>query len=65
MQNTFWIPIENDYYRIHERVLKHAPYNIETNSIELGLESVVEVISPDRLELVNFALGSHFQIDDL
>lgn len=64
MKNTFWTLIENDYYRVHERVLKHAPYNMETNSVELNEQSVVEVISSDRLELINFVLGSHFDIDD-
>lgn len=64
MNNTFWTLIDNEYYRIYDKVLKHAPLNQETNSIELSQESVVKVITPERLELINEKLGCCFIFDD-
>lgn len=52
------------YYRIHNKTLKHAPLNQETNTIKTSHESIVEVISPERLELVNEKLGCSFMVDD-
>lgn len=46
MNNTFWTLIDNEYYRVHDKILKHAPLNTETNSIESSQESKVEVIAP-------------------
>lgn len=62
MQNTFWTLIDNDYYRIHNKTLKHAPQNQNTNKIETSQETKVEVISPERLEKINEKLGCSFMI---
>lgn len=64
MDNTFWILIDNEYYRVYDKILKHAPINKETNSIEISQESIVEVISPEQLEKVNEKLGCSFIVDD-
>ena len=64
MHNTFWTLIENDYYRVHNKILKHAPINKKTNTIDLSKKSVVEVISAQKLELVNKNLGSSFMIEN-
>lgn len=64
MNNTFWTLIEDGYYRIHNKTLKHAPVNQEVNTVEISKESKVEVISPERLELVNEKLGCSFVMDD-
>jgi len=41
MSNTFWTLIDNEYYRVHDNILKHAPLNTETNLIESSQESKV------------------------
>ncbi len=64
MNNTFWTLVDNEYYRVHDKVLKHAPLNAETNSIESSKESKVEVIAPEQLEKVNTILGCSFIVDD-
>lgn len=64
MNNTFWTLIDNEYYRVHNKVLKHAPLNTDTNSIELSQESKVEVITPELLAKVNAILGCSFIVDD-
>lgn len=64
MNNTFWTLIDNEYYRVHDKVLKHAPINTETNSIESSQESKVEVIAPEILEKINEKLGCSFIVDD-
>jgi len=64
MENTFWTLIENEYYRVYNNKLKHAPQSIETNSINTSKESIVQVIEPERLELVNEKLGCSFVMDD-
>lgn len=64
MENTFWTLIDNEYYRVHNQVLKHAPINKETNLIETSKKSIVKVIKPEELELINKTLGCHFLMDD-
>jgi len=64
MTNTFWTLIENEYYRVHDKTLKHAPLNKDTNSVETSQESIVEVITPEKLELINEKLGCNFIFDD-
>ena len=64
MNNTFWILIDNEYYRVHDKALKHAPLNQETNTVDLSQVSNVVVITPERLEIVNQKLGCSFLIDD-
>ncbi len=64
MNNTFWTLIDNEYYRVHDKVLKYAPINIETNSIESSQESKVQVIVPEQLEKINVILGCSFIVDD-
>jgi len=34
MDNTFWTLIDNEYYRIYDEILKHAPLNVKINSNE-------------------------------
>jgi len=65
MNNTFWTLIDNEYYRIYDKELKHAPLNKETNSIDVSLESVVEVITPERLELINMTFGTYLESNRL
>ena len=64
MNNTFWTLIDNEYYRVHDKVLKHAPLNAETNNINTSEESIVQVIAPELLEKVNTILGCSFIVDD-
>ena len=64
MQNTFWTFIEDGYYRIYDGVLKYAPVNDIDSSILLNKQDIVQVITPQKLELVNNELGSSFLISD-
>jgi len=64
MNNTFWTIIENNYYRIHNGVLKYAPINNIDNSVIADNEANIEVISIDMLELINNEFGSNFIMDD-
>ena len=64
MNNTFWTLIDNEYYRVHDKVLKYAPLNAETNNINTEEESIVQVITPERLEKINIKLGCTFIVDD-
>jgi len=64
MDNTFWTLVDNEYYRVHDKVLKYAPVNSETNLIESSLESKVEIITPELLEKVNTVLGCSFIMND-
>jgi len=64
MSNTFWTLIDNEYYRVHDNILKHAPLNTETNLIESSQESKVQAIAPEQLEKINAILGCSFIIDD-
>ena len=64
MQNTFWTLIDDEYYRIHNGVLKYAPVCSETNKVVANEESLVQVISAYRLENINKILGSKFTVDD-
>lgn len=63
IKNTFWTIIEDSYYRIHDGVLKYAPIDND-NNIVLSLESHIEVISAEMLELINFEFNSNFIMDD-
>ena len=62
--NTFWTLIEDEYYRIYNGELKYAPLCTNTQSVNTNEESNMEVISPDKLELINLEFGSNFIIDD-
>ena len=64
MNNTFWTLIENEYYRIHNGVLKYAPVCSNTSTVLNSEESQVQVISADKLEKVNQEFGSSFIISD-
>lgn len=64
MNNTFWTLIDNEYYRVYNNLLKHAPLNQETNSIDVNQESNVNVISQEKLEIINQKLGCCFTIDN-
>lgn len=64
MNNTFWTLIDNEYYRVHNKILRHAPLNAETNLIESSQESKVVKITPKLLEKVNTILGCSFLLDD-
>ena len=63
MNNTFWTLIEDNYYRIYNGILKYAPVGID-NNILLKEEACVEVISANRLNLINNEFGSNFIISD-
>ena len=62
--NTFWTLIEDEYYRIYNGALKHAPVCAETSSVLTNEESRIEVISAEKLELINKELGCSFIVDD-
>ena len=64
MNNTFWTLIDNEYYRVHNKILKHAPLNQETNEVDVSQESNVNVITSKKLELINESLGCSFTIND-
>ena len=63
MQNTFWTIIDNNYYRIHNGILKYAPVGIDNNILHEE-ESHIEVISIDQLELINYEFNSSFMMSD-
>ena len=63
MKNTFWTLIENNYYRIHNGILKYAPADFDNNIISEE-ESHIEVISIEQLELINDEFNSNFLISD-
>jgi DNA mismatch repair protein MutH len=64
MQNTFWTPIDGNYYRVYNGVLKYAPMCSETSIVLTDKEELVEVISAEQLEKINSKLGSSFTVDD-
>ena len=64
MNNTFWTLIDNNYYRVHNKLLRHAPINIGSNTIELSQASIVKFIEPEQLEKINEVLGCSFIMDD-
>jgi len=64
MQNTFWTFIEDGYYRIYDGVLKYAPVSNIDDSIVLDDQDIVQIITPQKLEVVNNELGSSFLISD-
>lgn len=47
MQNTFWTPIDGNYYRVYNGVLKYAPICSETSIVLHQKEEAVEVISDE------------------
>ena len=63
MRYTFWTLIDNEYYRIHNGILKYAPN--ENNSIDINQEITVIDLNDDKLKLINKELGSNFILDDL
>ncbi|MEA2049189.1 MAG: hypothetical protein U9O56_00425 [Campylobacterota bacterium] len=63
INNTFWTIIDDNYYRIHNGILKYAPIDID-NSIITDAESSVDIISIEKLELINQEFGSTFTIND-
>jgi hypothetical protein len=63
VQNTFWTIIDNNYYRIHNGILKYAPVDTD-NSVLADEESHIEVISIEKLELINSEFGSSFTMND-
>ncbi len=64
MNNTFWVKIDEGFYRIHNGVLKYAPVEGDDISVNLNEQTSVEVISPEKLEKVNEVLGSSFTASD-
>jgi hypothetical protein len=64
MNNTFWVKIEDGFYRIHNGVLKYAPADTDDSSINLEEQSRVEVIGAQMLEKINETLGSNFIASD-
>lgn len=62
--NTFWTIIGENYYRIYNGVLKYAPICKETSSVLTNEESHIEVISIEKLELINTEFGSNFTMND-
>ena len=62
--NTFWTLIDNQYYRVHNGILKYAPMCNTTNQVITEQESIVEVISAIELEKINMELGSNFIAED-
>lgn len=64
MNNTFWTLIEENYYRIHNGILKQAPANELDFTINRDNEIKVEVITSEMLEKINTKFGSCFTIDD-
>jgi len=63
MNNTFWTLIEDNYYRIHNGILKYAPVDTDNNIIDKE-EANIEVISIEQLELINYEFGSSFIMSD-
>lgn len=65
MKNTFWTLIDNEYYRIHNGVLKYAPICNDTKEMLSSKEEEVKVISAELLEKVNNSLGTNLTISNL
>jgi len=63
VNNTFWTLIEDNYYRIHNGVLKYAPMDTD-NSIVHKNESRIEIISIEKLERINDEFNSNFIMSD-
>ena len=64
MTNTFWTLIEDGYYRIKDGVLLYAPVCRINSSVLSHEQSIVQIISPEKLELINIEFGSKFLISD-
>ena len=64
MGNTFWTPINGNYYRVYNGELKYAPMCSETSIVLHQKEETVEVISAEQLEKINSKLGSSFTVND-
>lgn len=63
MQNTFWVFIEDGYYRIFNGVLRYAPADTDS-SIILDDQINVKSITFEKLEIVNKNLGSNFLLNN-
>ena len=64
MKNTFWTLIEDNYYRIHNGILKYAPVVGIDKKIALEKESYVDIISIEQLKLINYEFGCNFMMSD-
>lgn len=64
MNNTFWVKVEEGFYRVHNGILKYAPIDDDNISVNLNEQSRVEVIAPEQLEKVNEILGCSFIASD-